>query len=318
MKKIMLALIALLLLPGPAAEQASVAFAQQGNNSNQAELNELLLPYRNARSITDYSQRELAEWIPELRNLEFARTQDDLPSLLDRVGERVEEFYQNLPSTYSIENIYQEREGPGGRWEEYLRLRYHYVITASSKHDELSLDEYRVDLKDERLTYDSLKGAFMLTSGFASHPLYFHPSARAACSFRLIGKERSGRKATIIAFAQIPGKTRMPGSIALSGGRRIAILLQGVIWVAPDNCQILRMQTDLLVRRSDVGLKQFTARVDFDGVAFAGLSQKLWLPREVLVTVQCEGKTFRNSHRYTQYKLFSVESQEGPHKPARP
>ena len=291
-------------------------FPFQGNKPSQDAADERS-PYFHARSVIDYTRRELIEWIPELRKVEFAQTQEGLPALLDGVGETVEEFYRDFPSIYAIENIYQEREWPGGRWLEYLRLSYHYVISENSMNNEPGFDEYRTNLKNERLTVDNLKGAYLLTSGCASQVLFFHPRMRAACSFRFIGTEPAGHKAAVIAFAQIPEKTKTLGSIIIRQ-RRVAILLQGVIWVEPESRQILRMQSDLLVRRSDVGLGQFTTHIDFEGVAFPGLSGKRWLPREVRVSLQCDGNSFRNLHRYSQYKLFSVESQDGPRKLARP
>ena len=35
-----------------------------------------------------------------------------------------------------------------------------------------------------------------------------------------------------------------------------------------------------------------------------------WLPREVVVTVQWKGKTFRNLHEYSDFHLFNVASTE--------
>ena len=294
-------------------------FPFQGNKPSQDAADERS-PYFHARSVIDYTRRELIEWIPKLRKVEFAQTQEGLPALLDGVGETVEEFYRDFPSIYALENIYLETEGPGRQeWLEYLRLSYHYVISENSMNNELGFDEYRTrtNLKNERVTIANLKQAYLLTSGCASQVLFFHPRMRAACSFRFIGTEPAGHKAAVIAFAQIPEKTKTTGSIIIRQ-RRVAIMLQGVVWIEPETRQILRMQSDLLVRRSDVGLGQLTTQIDFEGVAFPGLSGTRWLPREVRVTLQCDGHSYRNFHRYSQYKLFSVESQDGPRKLARP
>jgi hypothetical protein len=312
----MLCLLLAGLLLMTAIRPGRAAVPQQDGNLGQAASDERV-PYLHARSVIDYTQRELIEWIPELKKLEFAQTQERLPELLDRVGVRVEEFYREFRSIYALENIYQEREGPGNRWEEYLRLSYHYVISESSTPDELGFVEYRTNLADERLTLKGQNGSYLLTCNKASHVLFFHPWTRAASNFRLVGTEKSGRNATVIAFAQIPEKTKTLGSIIINK-RRVATLFQGVIWVVPESGQILRMQTDLLARRTDVGLGQLTTLIDFKDVDFPGLPTKLWLPRDVLVTVQCNGNSFRNRHRFSQYKLFSVEGQDGPKKPVRP
>ncbi len=306
-------LFLLLLIPGICPARGGVIQSKSQATATPDEL----LPYLHARSIIDFSQRGLIEWFPELKNLEFAQTQEELPLLLDRVGENVEIFFRDFPNTSALENVYQERWEPGGARDDYLKPKYHYIISASSDPDELGLEEYRTNLKDEKLTFKDLKGSYLLTSGYASHPLYFHPRNRSASNFRCIGRERSGQKAIVIAFAQIPEKTKTLGSITLMGQHAV-ILVQGAIWVAPDSFQILRMQTDLLVSRSDIGLNQHATRIEFEEIAFPGISRKLWLPREVLITIQFQGYKFRNLHRYTQYKLFSVESKDGPKKLARP
>jgi hypothetical protein len=77
--------------------------------------------------------------------------------------------------------------------------------------DELGFDEYRTNLADERLTLKGQQGSYLLTCNKASHVLFFHPRTRAASNFRLVGTERSGSNATVIAFAQIPEKTKTLG-----------------------------------------------------------------------------------------------------------
>ncbi len=54
-----------------------------------------------------------------------------------------------------------------------------------------------------------------------------------------------------------------------------------------------------------------TTDVHFAEVQFTESRLKPWLPREVAVTVAWEGRTFRNLHRYSDFKLFNVETQEG-------
>jgi hypothetical protein len=47
-------------------------------------------------------------------------------------------------------------------------------------------------------------------------------------------------------------------------------------------------------------------------VKFKGMSRGLWLPMEVVVTIKLQGYFFRNRHRCSQYRLFTVESRMAP------
>ena len=272
-----------------------------------------LLPYFHARTLMDFDTRELTEFMPELRNLEFAKSQDELPALLDRVGATVEAFFRDYPNTAAVEDVWQERQAPTGEIDQYLKKKYHYVITARSGMEELGLDEIRMNLRDELLDQEDLKRGYLLTTGHSSAPLYFHPRHRPACDFRLLGRANAPRQTIVIAFAQNPEKTQTWGTISLHEVEQ-PILEQGVIWIASDTFQIVRMRSDLLVKRPDIRLDQHTAVIDFAEVNFKTLPRSFWLPREVQIIVRFEGWRFQNRHRYSQYRLFSVESQDGPKK----
>jgi hypothetical protein len=282
-----------------------------------AQVSTELLPYLHARSLVTYSQRELTEFIPELKNTVFAQDQADLPLILDRVGENVQTFFRDYPNTSALEDVYLEREESGGRTDAYLKRKYYYVVSTRSGADELGLEEYRTNLKNEFIDTEELRGSYLLTSGHSSTPLFFHPRNRSGCDFKLLGRDKAPLQAYVIGFAQIAEKTQIFGTIALHG-TEVAILEQGVLWVTPDSYQILRMRSELLVRRPDFGLEQHTSIIDFKAVRFDAISRSLWLPREVQIVVRFDGYKFQNRHRYSQYRIFSVESRDGPKKLARP
>ena len=74
------------------------------------------------------------------------------------------------------------------------------------------------------------------------------------------------------------------------------------------------MRSELLAPRSDAGLDQHTSIIDFSEFRFEGLSRTLWLPREVQLVLKFKGWKFSNRHRYSQYRLFAVESIDGAKK----
>ena len=240
---ILLGVILLLIaqIPSPTGAQENFPSAQVARE---------LLPYLHARSLVTYSQRELIDYIPELNNTIIDQNQADLPRILERVGQNVETLFKDYPNTTALEDVYMEREEPGGWNDAHLKRKYHYVVSARSGADELGLEEFRTNLKDELIETEELKGGYLLTSGHSSAPLLFHPRNSSGCEFKLLGRDKAPPQAYVIGFAQIAEKTRIFGTIALHG-TEIAILEQGVIWVAPDSHQILRMRSELLVRRPE-------------------------------------------------------------------
>ncbi len=282
-----------------------------------AEVRPEVIPYLHARSVVDFSRQELVALMPELKTLEFTDSQQELATLLEKSGANVEAFFRDFPNTSALENVNYEREAPGRTDGQYLKRRYHYIITAPTSPDELAFEEFRTDLKDESLNPDELKGAYLLTSGHASSPIYFHPRARPGCAFRYLGRDRSGRRAHAVAFAQNAEVAQTTGSINLLG-TEVLLYVQGVAWIDPDSFQILKMRLDLLVPRTDVGLEQHTTWIEFEEVRFDNASRTLWLPREVRILIVWKGWRFANRHGYSQYRLFSVESRDGDKQILRP
>jgi hypothetical protein len=79
-------------------------------------------------------------------------------------------------------------------------------------------------------------------------------------------------------------------------------------WIDSETFQILRVTTWLLAPRPDIGLSSEISMVDFYAVQPSGSGRVLWLPRNVKVWVLYRGVVVRNTHQYSNFKLFRVES----------
>ena len=78
----------------------------------------------------------------------------------------------------------------------------------------------------------------------------------------------------------------------------------------PRTYQIVRMRTDLLRPLTKVRLNRQTTEIHYAEVNFKDSPAPLWLPQEVTVTVEWKGKTYRNSHTYSNFKHFNVGAEE--------
>ena len=155
----------------------------------------------------------------------------------------------------------------------------------------------------------------MLTSGYAAASLLFHPTYQSQADFRYVGRQKvNGRDTYVIAFAQQPEKARLYGSFKF-GGNSMMTFSQGLVWVDSESYEIARLRTDLLVPLSEVKLERETTEIAFGEVHFKGLAEGFWLPQQVTVTVDWNGKHLRNEHRYSDFKVFNVEANQKIRKP---
>jgi len=99
---------------------------------------------------------------------------------------------------------------------------------------------------------------------------------------------------------------RLPGEMRFRD-QTILVYYQGIAWVEESDFRILRLRMDLLPA-SDLPVTQLTAEIQFAETQATGFTTPLWLPREVLVTTEVNGNTFRNKHTYSNYRSFQAHS----------
>ena len=252
---------------------------------------------------------------PDLTGLEPATDQGQLDSILSAVGKTVAEFFSNFPNTSSVEQIRQEKMGRKQKANATLDQKFRYLCFTPAEAWGLGFDEYRVDLSAGPAWRQGLQDGFMLTSGFASASLVFHPMYQSQAVFRYLGRQKvNGRDAYVVAFAQKPVTARSYG-LFKSGKTTITTFSQGLAWIDSQSYQITRLRTDLLKPLPEVNLETETTEIAFAEVRFKGIPTGFWLPQQVTVNVDWNGKHFRNEHRYSDYKLFNVEATERMRKP---
>jgi ribosomal protein S15P/S13E len=241
--------------------------------------------------------------------------QGRLNAILAAVGKNVADLFTGLPDICSVEKVQQEKLGHNGKVDASRGYKYRYLALAPSTVWGPSIDEYRADWKGKESPQMGLSDDSMLTEGFISAPLVFHPAYQSGSSFRLIGRQKvKGRSIFVIAYAQDPAKTSLSGTFTLGNTTR-QTYTQGLAWIDPENYQIIRILSDLLTPLSLVGLDRETTDITFSEVQFKQVTQKFWLPEAVTVTVDWNGRTYRNSHAYSEFLVSNVEATQKIGKP---
>ncbi|HKS94560.1 MAG TPA: hypothetical protein VJV74_00340 [Terriglobia bacterium] len=277
------------------------------------------------RSVIDWSQRELIKAVPELKKLvppqRPEESHDLLPRILERAGANVKLFFDDFPNTTSVERIRSDRPGQDMSYEDPMGItrtsrsgfeqEFNYIALARSGTAKLGLDEYRTNNHGKSVE----PGGGLVTKGFASMSIHFHPTYQRDSVFRYLGRERlRGRDTFVVAFAQRPGVARVVGQIDLPG-RSVTILVQGVAWIDSGSFQIVRLHTDLLAPPEGSGLKRQSTEIEYGEVRFKQFGSALWLPIRVTVTLNWRGEVLRNRHEYSDFKLFAVETEQNPKRP---
>lgn len=269
--------------------------------------------YESAKPITGWPAAELLHSNLGLKGLKPARSQAALPVILQKTGEKVAAFFSNFTNTESVETIVAERLNPGTGGVHFgnsgeEKFNYLFLALPGSRHR--GLQEYRTNAKGERVEpHPLLSGTSFVTEGFASLPDFFLPSYQPESTFRYLGRQRMDKRPTVVvAFAQRPQTARLIGGFRF-GNESASLLLQGLAWIELPDYQIIRLRTDLLAPRADVGLNRETTDIRFKDIRFKQNDTTLWLPVDVVVSVEWQDEMFQNHHHYSHFRLFQVNTQ---------
>ena len=243
-----------------------------------------------------------------LPDFEPATDQAPLPAILAAVGKNVSDLFANIPNICSVEKVHQEilkRDGKAASTQEH---KYRYLLLTPNQRWGPTIDEYRADSQGQVTPQMEPSDTYMLTSGFVSAPLIFHPAYQSGSSFRLLGRQKvKGLDTFVIAYAQEPAKTRFSGRFMM-GSEGTTTYTQGIAWIDAESYQITRISTDLLTPLPQVKLMKETTEINFNQVHFKRPPLAFWLPDVVTVTLDWNGKILRNQHAYSDFLLSNVDS----------
>jgi hypothetical protein len=230
--------------------------------------------------------------------------------VLERVGQAVTRLFNDFPQIACDEEVVSGVPADARRrTPSTAKLRrFRYIAMPRPVGDFPGFEEYRTDLKGNPLDAASLSDFFVITSNYISTCLYLSPADQRASHFRYFGIQSiRERKCYVVGFAQEPETVRRVGTYKLQDTKVIA-LIQGLAWIDPETFQILQITTWLLAPRTDLGLNSQASTVEFYPVRPRGYERVLWLPRDVTVVTNYRGTWYSNTHHYSNFKLFRVES----------
>ncbi len=232
---------------------------------------------------------------------------DSLGELLHRTSAQVNAYIERISEVSCNERVVQEKIGDNGKTVEKEESGFNYLILLSSASGEISLVESR--LADEDKPAKKLQRPLLVSNGFATLFLVFHPYYAAGFNFTDAGEENvNGRTLGKVHFEHIPG-TRTPAALAF-GGREFPLDLSGTAWIDVETGIIERIVGGIETGMEDVGLRSMRSDVEYKPVTFHSPPATYWLPSDVTIEVVTKHQHWRNTHTFSDYKQFSVSTKE--------
>jgi hypothetical protein len=291
---------------------SSPLLTQQTPTGSQTQSGEIESnTWTNAKPYLDDPLPKLQAAMPELRGLDPASSQEQLPSFLDRAGEKCVDLSLRTPNLISREEVITLAPAPpraGFSLHPYDGIEtqtFDYLLLSEQTSSGMEFHEYR-SLHGQPVSPNLLLG--VSAQGFISEWLRLYPGNRSESRFRYLGQQVVEKHQTaVLAFAQIPGSVKFPATFTAEGVS-VPMLLQGILWLDSSDFRIVRIREDLLAPQSDAHLKKFTVMIRFGEVHIAKAASSLWVPQQVVLDWEFNGKIVQRRHRYSDYHLYTAKA----------
>jgi VWFA-related protein len=287
------------------------AHGPEGNQATPASGKDLPLAYAKPANFLDAPLQSLKTAVPTLDGLNYDARQDQLPAILARLAETIDDVLPRLPDLVSREEVVHGAKAPlhpistvlgnlsieGKSSEEYKYL----IICHHAANGATTVEESRTDRSGQPIQPDKLS---LLAYGLAYQWLLFSGANQPELRFRYLGQQSiDGRKTFVVAFAQKPEQVAVPAHF-IWGGKPIPIFYQGVLWIDQSSSNVALIRTDLLEPLPNSQLQKLTTDLHFSSVRIHDLGATFWLPREVHIVVQETNTAAEEDHQYSDYHLY--------------
>jgi hypothetical protein len=232
---------------------------------------------------------------------------EELDDLLARTSKQVEGFLDQFSEVKCSEHVEQDKLNKDGKVKLKEESTYDYLVILTNPGGELTLDESRLEVKQAKA--DKKNRAMLVSNGFATLFLIFHPYYSGGFQFTALEDEVvDGKRLKKVAFRHVHG-SRTPAALSLRG-KEYPLELSGTAVIDPQTGVIAHIEAGIENTMEDVGLNLLHSEVQYAPVPFKGVKETYWFPVEASVEVETPRQHWRNVHRFSDYKQFSVSTEE--------
>jgi len=232
-----------------------------------------------------------------------------LPAILKETSRRAQDFIENLQRFSANERIEQIDFDKRGKTRSGGTQVVNYVATV-----EANSSGYPA-VKEFRFSASGLQRQSLMDTGTAAFALIFHPVHANNFNFRCEGlSDLHGVPAWQLHFEE--GSDPAKAFHAFKVGASIYLpRIKGRAWIAADNYEVVRIETDLVSPIPQVNLEREHLVISYAPVEFQNHQLRLWLPENASVDIVFHGHRHQRVHNFTRFQIFSVDSQQAIKEP---
>ena len=231
----------------------------------------------------------------------------DLPpagDVLRDTGKAVEAFWTDFSSVNCTETVSQAKLNEDGKAIYKKEAAFDYLVLMRQVDGDLLVEESRVEKtpagKKEPVP-------LLVTSGFSTLLLVFHPRYQHSYEYSApVRDDLNGRQVLRIDFRQVTN-AQSPSALRLRK-RDYPLEWRGRAWIDPQSWAILKIDAELNGNAEDLGLQALNAEVLYTPVGFGDGGPPHWLPQVATIEARTGLQHWKNVHRFTDYKHFTVET----------
>ena len=229
-----------------------------------------------------------------------------LPVVLKGAGQRIVELAHNVDRFTATESLTHQAIDRSGRMGSPITAQFNYLVSyTEDRTGYLQVDEIR----NSGVPVDEAFPSHIATIGTPSLVLIFHP--RNINNFRMdcegLGQWR-GQPAWQVRFEQRADRPNLTYSFTVD---RVTygVNLRGRAWILADSFQVARLETDLAESIPKIRLRLDHQSVEYQPVKSSTDNLQLWLPSSTELYMDFLGRRFYRKHSFSDFKIFSVDTQ---------
>lgn len=233
-----------------------------------------------------------------------------LDQVLADVGAHAVELTNNLENFTAEEQIEYQRLNQTGFPEDADSGVFDYVFVFEQSGSGRGSREYRTPAKGSHAFPASGQD-----TGQAALALVFLPSMQTDYEMTCEGLDKwDGQSAWVVRFQQRKDRPHRTLQFRTETGDYRA-MLKGRAWISEDRCEVLHIETNLMEDIPTMNLRSSAIAVDYAPVEIQSRKLQLWLPQRIQAYWDIGGHRVMLFHTFSNFKLFSVDTEENFEKP---
>jgi hypothetical protein len=229
-----------------------------------------------------------------------------LSDVLSKAGRRIEELVQNVDKFTATEVVEHQHVDRSGRLGVPEIRKFNYLVTiAQTRSGYMNVEEYRNGGSGAERFPDQIG-----TIGTPSLVLIFHPHRAKDVQMTCEGLgEWRGRPAWQVRFEERRDRRNSISAVDI-GSRSFTPRLHGRAWILADSYQVARLESDLAEQVPEIRFRLQHQNIEYRAVRLPETKREIWLPSSSELYLDFLGHRFYRRHSFTDFKFFSVKTQQ--------